>query len=153
MLNLHLLYILHQQIEASTSNFFISLNDEKCLSSFYLFLFLPLCLAVSDMRREHGVWSGRTVCCQTVPRACCRPPWGPVSAAVPRVWRRGHGEPLTVAFLSPTGRPCSTETPSTRSATLRIATGVREPPLPCSCGTYGQLLPNYVLLSLLLSET
>ena len=116
---------------------FLSLcSDENSLSSSCLFPFLLLSLAVSDMRRGRGVWSGRTVCCQTVPRACSRPPWGPVSAAVPRAWRRGQGGPVTVALQSPTGLPCSTETPLTRSATLRIATGVQVRSPLCSSATY-----------------
>lgn len=94
------------------------------------FILLPsFFLSFSDMKGERGVWSEQTASSPTVLPAWCRPQWGPVNATVLRAWRRGPGVPHTVALLSPTGRPCSTATLSTRLGTLRIATGAQERPL------------------------
>ncbi len=96
---------------------------------------LSFFLSFSDMKGERGVWREQTASSPTVLPAWCRPQWGPVNATVLRAWRRGPDVPHTVALLSPTGRPCSTATLSTRLGTLRTATGAQERPPLCSHGT------------------
>lgn len=82
----------------------------------------PSCVC-SDTRSGHGAWNVQTASSLTH-REWCRHPSGPVNAAVLRAWRLGPGAPRTVVTPTRTGQACSTETPSTRWETLRIATGV-----------------------------
>lgn len=77
------------------------------------------------MRSGHGAWNILTASSPTR-REWCHHPWGPVNAAVLRAWRHGPGALHTVVTLTPIGRACSTETPSTRWETLRTATGGKQ---------------------------
>ena len=77
------------------------------------------------MRNGHGAWNILTASSPTR-REWCHHPWGPVNAAVLRAWRHGPGALHTVVTLTPIGRACSTETPSTRWETLRTATGGKQ---------------------------